>query len=313
MKKTFTRALCIALVLLTVGALSLSASAALKAISAYLNYGVTIKYDGEAQTMYDANGTQVYPITYNGTTYLPVRAIADMFGIAVEWDGANNAVLLGEGASNANTDPTIMSVYDGYTFTKLPFEANGIRINSVSVNGTKVTVSVTNNTGHAIGGNSSIMYSCYGASSSISKKGTFYLENMNDGETALVSFVLDKEMVQILFTDVTVHKGVASDNDAATCSIIEMTNLPYEVRGLVVNSVSVSGTKATLNVTNNTGAAIKAISNIAYKCYDKDGVIIKSGGISLAALADGESADVSFYIESGTAKILLGDAAIYDQ
>ncbi len=313
MKKTFIKVLSIALMLITAGTVAVGANAALKAISAYLNYGVSIKYNEQTQTMYDANGTQVYPISYNGTTYLPVRAVADMFGIAVDWDAANNAVLLGEGAANANTDPSIMSVYDGYNFTKLPFEANGIRINSVSVNGTKVTVSVTNNTGHAIGGNSTVAYSCYDASGALIKESTFYLENMNDGESAIVDFVLGKEIHQILFTDVTVHNGVATDNDAATCKIIELTALPYEVKGLVVSSASVDGTKVTLNVTNNTGAAIKAISNIAYKCYDANGVVIKSGGVSLAALGDGESADVSFYIEIGTAKILLCDAAIYNQ
>ncbi len=313
MKKTFIKVLSVALVLLTVGAISLSANAALKAISAYLNYSVAIKYNGEEQKMYDANAERVYPITYNGTTYLPVRALADLFGIAVDWDGENNAVLLGEGESYVNTDSSILSVYDGYSFTRLPFEVDGITFNSVSVDGTRVTVSVTNNTGKAIGGNSTVMYSCDAGSSSTREKGTFYLENMNDGETALVSFVIDKKTLCIIFNGVTVRPGVATDSDAATCSIIELTALPYEVDGLVVSSASVDGTKVTLNVTNNTGAAIKAISNIAYKCYDANGVVIKSGGVSLAAMNDGESSSADFYIENGTAKILLGDAAIYNQ
>ena len=46
--------------------------------------------------MYDANGQRVYPISYNGTTYVPIRAVGNMMGIDVAWDGANNAVLLGK-------------------------------------------------------------------------------------------------------------------------------------------------------------------------------------------------------------------------
>ncbi len=313
MKKNFIKLLCIALAVLLLGAVALAASESLKTISAYLNYAVTVKYNGEEQKMYDANAERVYPITYNGTTYLPVRALADLFGIAVDWDGENNAVLLGEGESYVNTDSSILSVYDGYSFTRLPFEVDGIRFNSVSVDGTRVTVSVTNNTGKAIGGNSTVMYSCDAGSSTTREKGTFYLENMNDGETALVSFVIDKKTLRIIFNGVTVRPGAATDSDAPTCSIIEVTKLPYEVDGITVNSVSIDGTKATVNVTNNTGAAIKAISNIAYKLYNANGEIIKSGGMSLPAMANGESADTVLYLEAGTATVLFGDAAIYNQ
>lgn len=311
MKKTFIKVLCVVLALLVGATVIVAASEQLKTISAYLNCGVTVKYDGEAQTMYDANGAQVYPITYNGTTYLPARAIAAMFGIGVNWDGPSNTVLLGAGA--VNTSPEIVGNYNGYTVTQLPYLANGITINSASFTTTKATLNVTNNSGSAIGGNSTVAYTCYDEHGNLIKTSTFYLENMNDGESAVVSFVFDKKTAKILFGDVTTRPGAATDSSAATCSIIEVTKLPYEISGLTVNSVSVSGTKVTVNVTNNTGAAIKAISNIAYKCYDANGAVIKSGGFSLAAMNDGEAADTVFYVESGTVKILFGDATVYNQ
>ncbi len=93
MKKKFIKVLCIALVF-AIGTTSVAAYSYLLNISAYLNYGITIKYDGETQYMYDANGEWVCPISYNGTTYLPVRAVADMLGVAVEWDSATNTILL---------------------------------------------------------------------------------------------------------------------------------------------------------------------------------------------------------------------------
>ena len=73
------------------------AASNLEEISALLNRGVVIEYNNVPQTFKDANGTVVYPITYNGTTYLPVRAIANLFGIPVDWDGARNTVVLGVG------------------------------------------------------------------------------------------------------------------------------------------------------------------------------------------------------------------------
>ncbi|MBR3866743.1 MAG: NPCBM/NEW2 domain-containing protein [Butyricicoccus sp.] len=68
----------------------------LEKIQAYLNYGITVKLDGETQTMYDGNGKRVYPISYQGTTYVPIRAVSNMLGIDVAWDSKNYTVLLGE-------------------------------------------------------------------------------------------------------------------------------------------------------------------------------------------------------------------------
>ncbi len=39
---------------------------------------------------------KAYPITYNGTTYLPVRSIGNLLGVDVGWDQATQSVLLGK-------------------------------------------------------------------------------------------------------------------------------------------------------------------------------------------------------------------------
>lgn len=103
-KSALTLALAFAVVFgMIVGA---NAADTLKTITASLNYGITIKYNGEVQEMKDANGNRVYPISYEGTTYLPVRAVANLLGIEVNWDGATNTVWLGGGYVPANTEPT---------------------------------------------------------------------------------------------------------------------------------------------------------------------------------------------------------------
>ena len=57
--------------------------------------GITIVMDGDVIEPKDANGNPVDPVIYNGTTYLPVRAIAAAVGKAVDWDGRTKTVYLG--------------------------------------------------------------------------------------------------------------------------------------------------------------------------------------------------------------------------
>jgi len=56
---------------------------------------VTIKYEGEVQNMKDGLGNPVYPLMYNGTTYLPIRAVSNMLNIPIEWEAATKTVILG--------------------------------------------------------------------------------------------------------------------------------------------------------------------------------------------------------------------------
>ena len=58
--------------------------------------GVKIVVNGKKLNPTDANGKKVEPIIYNGTTYLPVRAVANALGEAVYWDGPNFTVYLGD-------------------------------------------------------------------------------------------------------------------------------------------------------------------------------------------------------------------------
>lgn len=57
--------------------------------------GIKIVVDGQKLNPTDANGNTVEPLIYNGTTYLPVRAVANALGKPVYWDGPNYTVYLG--------------------------------------------------------------------------------------------------------------------------------------------------------------------------------------------------------------------------
>ena len=99
-KSVFAAVLLLTMVVsLAVGA---TAAGTLQEIKAYLNSGITIKYNGEAQVMTDAQGARVYPITYNGTTYVPIRAVSNMLDVKVDWDQASQTVLLGNPANGVD-------------------------------------------------------------------------------------------------------------------------------------------------------------------------------------------------------------------
>lgn len=73
------------------GAAGVYAGANLEKISAYLNHSIGIQVDGTAYN----TGKTLTPITYKNTTYLPVRAIADVLEVPVRYDAKNNQVLIG--------------------------------------------------------------------------------------------------------------------------------------------------------------------------------------------------------------------------
>ena len=79
---------------LTAGALMVAAGAASTNVTAQISPNISVVVDGAYQTFYNAAGQEVQPITYNGTTYLPIRAVGELMGRNVNWDQANMAVSL---------------------------------------------------------------------------------------------------------------------------------------------------------------------------------------------------------------------------
>ncbi len=61
---------------------------------------IQIYMDGEKIDPKDANGQTVEPFIYNGTTYLPVRAVGTAIGKEVSWDGVEKVVYLGAKPGN---------------------------------------------------------------------------------------------------------------------------------------------------------------------------------------------------------------------
>ena len=64
-------------------------------VTATLRPDTKIVIDGEERTFYNVKGREVQPIFYQGTNYLPVRAIGELMGKLVNWDGSSKTVSLG--------------------------------------------------------------------------------------------------------------------------------------------------------------------------------------------------------------------------
>ena len=98
LKRLSALALCVGVV----GTTAFAANSITKKINATYR-GIRLTVDGQLVTPKDANGNVVEPFIYNGTTYLPVRAVGEALGKQVTWDGNANMVYIGEKPSSDGT------------------------------------------------------------------------------------------------------------------------------------------------------------------------------------------------------------------
>ena len=61
-------------------------------VQATIDPGVRIFFDGAIEIMRDANRNQVHPLMFEGTTYLPVRAVAEILDLSINWVAATRTV-----------------------------------------------------------------------------------------------------------------------------------------------------------------------------------------------------------------------------
>lgn len=94
MKRRLLFAVITVLMLATSITAGVLASNGLERITAHLNSGIKIILNGQAWTPTDSHGVATAPITYNDTTWLPIRAVAEAVGGVVGWDGSTGSVTL---------------------------------------------------------------------------------------------------------------------------------------------------------------------------------------------------------------------------
>lgn len=73
----------------------------LSSVSAVASPDVSVAINGEKIVCKNASGEVVHPILQDGTTYLPVRAIAEFLSLDIVWDDATKSVFINGNPENA--------------------------------------------------------------------------------------------------------------------------------------------------------------------------------------------------------------------
>lgn len=85
---------------------------------------ISVSLDGKKLDLRDAKGNAVEPFMFEGTNYLPVRALAESLGLNVAWNSATNTVVLTTPGEANVTDETLLTVKDGVRFYYTGIEMN---------------------------------------------------------------------------------------------------------------------------------------------------------------------------------------------
>jgi ribosomal protein S19 len=105
-------------------------------IEVILAADIAVKFNGDIQTLRDVNGNIIYPLLYNGSTYLPVRAISELVGLYVDWDAATRTVEL-----RTTPEPRVTFVPTQGVFPPTPLNVGNLRASSYIVNAAVITTS----------------------------------------------------------------------------------------------------------------------------------------------------------------------------
>lgn len=89
-------------VLLTTGISAFASGGVAQQLKVYFN-NIKVVVDGSPASLgKDSAGKANEPFIYNGTTYLPIRAVSEALGKDVSWDGKTSTVYVGEKPGQVN-------------------------------------------------------------------------------------------------------------------------------------------------------------------------------------------------------------------
>ena len=91
------------LTLAAASALAVSSFAASSLVTINVDPSIKILVNGEEFKPKDANGNDVMTFTYNGTTYAPLRALAEAYGLEVGYDAAKKMATVSETKQSSTT------------------------------------------------------------------------------------------------------------------------------------------------------------------------------------------------------------------
>lgn len=82
------------------GVVGVGASGGIERIQAALNHNITFLLDGAKWTPKDNNGNKLSALVYNGSTYVPLRAVSEALDAEVNWDGSTSTITINKSDDN---------------------------------------------------------------------------------------------------------------------------------------------------------------------------------------------------------------------
>ncbi len=73
----------------------------------------TILIENDKKEFYSVSGERMYPMLYNGSTYLPLRSIGEIMNKEVLWDSSSKTVMLRDFMSSTVTDADSFNSFNG--------------------------------------------------------------------------------------------------------------------------------------------------------------------------------------------------------
>lgn len=95
MKHKLTKIILLSIVIVACSFASAYAATNLEPIKAFFNKSVTFVLNGDHWQPKNPQGKTLNAILYEGSNYLPVRAIAEALGVAVDYDAATQTIYIG--------------------------------------------------------------------------------------------------------------------------------------------------------------------------------------------------------------------------
>ena len=141
MKKTYLRWIALVLAVTAIACTTVFATRIYSTIQVVYD-DIKILVDGKQIDPRDVKGNKVEPFIYNGTTYLPVRAVADAFGKEVGWNPETMTVTLGSQSFDYLKDLS-------YVDDELSEDADSGSFNLIKGNGIYIAVSKSYGTQNA--------------------------------------------------------------------------------------------------------------------------------------------------------------------
>lgn len=100
MRKCFKKISVVLVVIFIFATINIPVFAAVKSVQAYQDYKLWVRFNGVKQRFMDSDdGSRIVPLVYNERSYLPVRAIANLSRLNVDYDEKTHTVLLTSGGN----------------------------------------------------------------------------------------------------------------------------------------------------------------------------------------------------------------------